>query len=170
MNYRSHSKGISLVETLVSIAIMALLVLCATALLTTTSGTEKRNRAVTEVEWQASALMAAITQSVRNASAITSPATGATSTSLTLTLSGVPAESPTVYSTTSQILFVSKAGGAATRMSSSAVNVTSLSFQNITPSGTKGAVRITMTISSNNPNNKTGLTYSTTRTTTVTLR
>lgn len=163
-------KGFTLVETLVAIAMMSLLMVAAVSMLTGTAKSEKRNRAITEVEFQASAIMYEITQSIRNASAITSPAVGLTSTSLTLALSAVPAEDPTVFSTSSDLVMVSKAGSTALQLSSNTIQVTSLVFENITATSTKGAVRVFLGIKAANPSSKPELEYATTRVTTVTLR
>lgn len=162
-------KGMTLVETLVAIAIMTLLVLSVVSLLASTSKSEKRNRVLTEVEYQASAIIYEITQAVRNASAITSPIPGATSTSLTLSMSSLPAQDPTIFSTGTQSLIVSR-GGNETELSGNSVEVTNLLFENISAPNTKGAVRIYLTLKGVNPNNKPELDYSTFRTTTVTLR
>jgi type II secretory pathway component PulJ len=165
-----RSGGMTLVETLVAIAIMSMLILSVVSLLVDTSKSEKRNRVLTEVEYQASAIIYEIAQSVRNASAITSPAVGATSTSLTLALVSSPSEDPTVFSTSTSAIVVSRGGGGNTELSSSMVEITSLVFENISAPDTKGAVRISLSIRGVNPNNKPELEYSTTRTTTVTLR
>ena len=160
-----------MVETLVAIAIMSLLVVSAVSLLVNTAKNEKRNRAITEVEYQASAIIYEITQSIRNANAITSPASaGATSTSLTLALTSVPAENPTIFSFSSPTITVSRGGGGGRVISSNMIEVTSLVFQNISATSTKGAIRISLAVKSANPNNEPELEYSTARTTTVTLR
>ncbi len=160
----------TLVETLVAIAIMSLLMLAVTSLLVSTSKSEKRNRVLTEVEYQASAIMYEITQSVRNASAINSPATGATSTSLSLEMSGLPSQDPTIFSTSSQAIIVSRGGGGDEVLSGNNVEITNLEFKNISATDTKGAVRISLSIRGTNPGNKPELEYSTNRITTVTLR
>ena len=160
----------TLVETLVAIAIMSIIMLSATALLSNISQNEKRNRSITEVEYQASAIMYEITQSMRNASAVSSPAVGATSTSLTLAMTAIPSQNPTVFSFVFPTVSASKAGGSALALSSNTVEITSLIFQNISASSTKGAVRISLAMKATNPSGKPELVYETSRTTTVTLR
>lgn len=159
-----------MVETLVAIAIMSLLMLTTVSLLTSTSKSEKRNRIITETEYQASAAIYEIAQSVRNASAIVSPAVGATSTSLNLSTASIPSQDPTIFSFSSNTIFVSKGGGVEEPLSSPNVEITGLIFENISAPETKGAVRISLSVSGTNPNNKPELEYSTIRTTTVTLR
>ncbi|MEI6420038.1 MAG: type II secretion system protein [bacterium] len=163
-------KGISLVETLVAVGIMAMLMLAVSSMLMTTSNGEKRNRVISEVEFQATAIIDKISQSIRNASSITTPVVGASSTTLTLDLTSVPSDNPTVYSIDSNTLLVSKGGGPASSLVGSIVKITDLSFQNISAVGSKGAVRVSMKISSVNPNNIDYLNYNTERITTVTLR
>ncbi len=162
--------GISLVETLIAVAIMSILMLSVTSLLVNTSKSEKRNKVLTEVEYQAGAIMYEIAQSVRNASAITGPSVGATSTELTLAVASVPAENPTIFSISALAVLVSRGGSGAIPISSGTVEITSLTFQNISAPSTKGAVRVSLSIQATNPNNKPELAYSTTRVTTVTLR
>lgn len=165
-----RSGGMTLIETLVAIAIMSGLVLVVTSLLVTTSNSEKRNRVISEVEYQASSIVYEIAQSIRNSSSITAPTVGVTANSLTLALVSIPAQNPTVYSTSSQTILVSKGGSANSQLSSNTVLINNLSFQNISAPGTKGAVQIYLTVSSINPGNKSELVYSTSRVTTVTLR
>ncbi len=169
-NKKNTNSGMTLIETLVAIAIMSLLILSVVSLLTSTAKSEKRNRVLTEVEYQASAIIYEIAQSVRNASAITDPIVGATSTSLVLTMTSIPNEDPTVFSTSTTEILVSKGGGVNISLSSGTVEVTNLIFENITAPSTKGAVRINLSIRGANPNNKPELEYSTSRITTVTLR
>jgi prepilin-type N-terminal cleavage/methylation domain-containing protein len=164
------SGGMTLVETLVAIAIMSLLMLTVASLLASTSKSEKRNRVITEVEYQASALIYEIAQSARNASSIVSPLVAATSTTLNLVLSSVPAESPTIFSLTDQALYVSRGGAAAEPISSDTILVTGLTFENISALNTHGAIRVTLNVQGANPNNKPELVYATSRTTTITLR
>jgi prepilin-type N-terminal cleavage/methylation domain-containing protein len=168
--FTKNKKGMTLVETLVAIAIMSLLMLSVVSLLTSTAKSEKRNRVITEVEYQASAIMYEIAQSARNASAITSPVVGASSTSLTLALASIPAEDPTIFSTSTNSIIVSKGGGADKILSGNNVEITNLTFTNISATSTKGAVRISLSLQAVNPGNKPELAYSTNRTTTITLR
>jgi type II secretory pathway pseudopilin PulG len=163
-------RGVTLVETAVAVGIMSVLILVVMSLLYNMSSTENRNRAISEVDWEASSMISQITQSIRNASSITAPVAGASASSLTLALTAVSAENPTVYSTTSLAMYVSKANGTALRISSPNVNVKSLVFQNITASSTDGAVRVTLSVAYNNPLNKPELNYSTTRYVTVSIR
>lgn len=169
-NILNYKKGISLVETLIAVTIMSLLILSVVSLLANLSKSEKHNKVLAEVEYQASAIIYEIAQSVRNASAITSPGIGATSSELILALPSLPNQDPTSFSTSAHLVLANKGGGGINPVSSTMVEVTNLTFQNISAPGTKGAIRIFLSLQATNPNNKPELTYATTRITTVTLR
>lgn len=166
----TRTKGISLIETLVAIAIMSLVVLSATSLFRSLLLQEKRNRAITEVESQAALVLYDISQSVRNATAITAPTTGSSSSSVTLSIPGIPAQNPTVYSYSSRGVWVSYAGGQARRLSSDVVHVSSVAFQNITATGTKGALRVSLGFEYAATSSNSNLVYTTNRVTSITLR
>ncbi len=164
MTYR----GTTLVETLVAVALMALIVLAVAGGLRAAANSEKRVRAVTEVEAQAGAAMYDIAQSIRNATSITSPATSTTAASLTLA-TGVAGQNPTVFATSSTLLTMAQGGGAAVPLTSQNVSVTALSFQNVSTTTAK-AVRVSMTLSFRNTTGQAAFDYAKTYQTTVTLR
>ncbi len=171
MKKYSSQHGMTLMETIIAIAIMAMLVLAAASLISTFMKSERRNRAISETEWQATSLIEQIEQSARNATSITTPATaGSSGSTLTLALTGVTAENPTTYSLSSGALFVIKGLEPSTQISSSLVTVTSFTVTNLTATGTNGTVRIALTLSYKNPSNQPELAYTTTRYTTVTIR
>jgi len=160
----------TLIETLVAIAIMSIVVLSVTSIIVGVGKSERHDRAASETDWEASFILSNIAQSIRNATSVTAPAVGSSSSSLTLSIPNITAENPTVYSTSSQVINVSKGGLAATRLSSPNVTVANLSLQNIKAIGTKGAVRITLSLSYANPSNRPELVYSVTRYLTISIR
>lgn len=170
MNKRKNKKGFTLIETLIAIAIMALLAVCVASLVFSMLRYQERNRSIAEVEYAKSSILYDISQSIRNSNSVSIPAIGATSSSLTLLLPAVSSLSPTIYSIASSTVFVSYAGGSAKPISNTDVEVTSLLFQNITTSGTKGSVRITLGLRSKNYIKRPDLSYSTTAITTVSIR
>lgn len=119
----------------------------------------------------ASSLMDDITQSIRNANSIASPATSTTSTStLVLNMNAVTGEDPTTFTFANKTISVARATSTAYRLTNSNVLVNSVAFQNISASSTRGTVRITLNISYNNSGNDPRLNYATTLITSVTLR
>src|SRR3977135_2703768 len=138
----STSRGFSLVEVLVATGILALVSLTSAALLTGIVHTQQRATASSNVETEANYALYQMTQSMRNASAITAPAASTTSSSLTLALSGVAADSPTVISLSGTTLMIQKGVGSAIALTSPNVQVSNLIFTNVTASGTKGTIRV----------------------------
>lgn len=164
------NKGFSIVELLISIAIMSIVVVVAVTVMRSALNNEKRGRALEEVEWQASFIMNTISQSLRNGTAINSPAAGVTATTTSIAISTIPAENPTVFTLTNGRVTISEAGGSAIPISSTAVTVTTLTFQNVTAGTNEGSIRVTLGLRYNNPNNIPEQSYSTTRVTTVSMR
>lgn len=160
--------GTTLIETVIAIGLMGLLVVAIAAGLRTAGTSEKRVRAVAEVESQAGAAMYQITQRIRNASGITSPATSTTASTLTLP-STVSGQNPTVFALSSGAITMASGGGAAVPLTGTNVNVTSLSFQNVSTTSAR-AVRVIMTVGFRNLTGQTVYDYSNTFYTTVTLR
>ncbi len=145
-----RSRGYSLVETLIAIAIMSLLILAVASLLSVILASEKRNRAVAEVEAQANASLYQVAQSLRNATSITLPATSTTAATLRIA-SSVASENPTILALAGSALVMKKGTAATTTLTSGSVAVSGLAFQNLTASTTKGSVRVGVTFTSVNP-------------------
>lgn len=165
-----HRRGFTLVETLIALGLIAVLAAVVTSMLAAVLKSERRNRVIADVAFQGTALIQAIAQDIRNASAVTSPAAGVTSTSLTLAMASIAAQNPTVYSTTTAAILISRAGAAAIQLSSPTVTITSLTFQNVTAAKTDGAVQVRLVVSSLNPTHSADLNYTSTFITTATLR
>lgn len=163
-------KGFTLVETLVAIAIMSILVLSVVNMIVAMSGQEKRSRAVAEVDSAASGIMEEITQGIRNANGIISPATSTNSTSSLSVRGMVVGENPTTFTLSANTLTLTKGTSTPYRIANRNVTVTSVLFQNITATSTKGSVRITVNVSYNNTANDPTLNYSSRLITTVTIR
>ncbi|MBC7766677.1 prepilin-type N-terminal cleavage/methylation domain-containing protein [Arenimonas sp.] len=164
-------KGFTLVEVLIAIAIMSLLVLSVASMVVAMSVQEKRTRAITEVDSGASSIMDDISQSLRNASSITTPIASTTSTStMTLGMSLIPTENPTLYSFATSTIQVTKGASTPYRMTNKNVIVDSISFQNLSATSTNGTIRVTLKVSYNNTANDAKLNYSTILITTVSLR
>ena len=113
--------------------------------------------------------MEQITQTIRNASGITSPAAGSSASSLTVTVP-TPSFSPTVFSLASGVLQIKEGTGATVSLTNSKVQVTGLTFTNLSASGTNGIVRVSFTLSRVNPNNRNEYDYQKTFITSASLR
>jgi prepilin-type N-terminal cleavage/methylation domain-containing protein len=170
MNSVHQNNGFSLVEVLVAIAIFSLLSLTATTLLISIQRSQQKSVAISVVETEANFALYQITQSIRNASGVTSPIPLATSTSLTLALAALPAENPTKLSLSTTTIVQVKGVSAAASLTGASVKVTNLVFKNLTVTGTKGSVQVVMTIAYANPANAAEKNFVRTYYTTVSLR
>jgi hypothetical protein len=98
--YSAKQTAFTLIELLLYIAIMGSLLISVTLYFAMTADSRVKNQSISEVNQQGAAIMDRITQTVRNASAITTPATTVCSNSLSVTVpTGVL--SPTVFTTNS---------------------------------------------------------------------
>ncbi len=138
--------GYTLIELILYMSIVGSLLTAMTLYFGTSTDARIKSQSVVEVNHQGSLAMDAITQKIRNASSITSPTAGNSAASLTLAMpAGV--DNPTVFDAPSTALRINKAGAGAVALTNSLVQISSLSFTNLTRSGTPGVVRVSFTIS-----------------------
>lgn len=167
MTYASL-RGTTLAETVIAVGILALLILALVTGLRTASTAERNVRAIAEVETQAGYVLQQVSQSVRNAQSISSPATSTAASTLTLATS-VSGQNPTQFALSSSSVTMSYAGGTAQPLTNANVVVTGLSFQNVSTS-TARAVRVTLTLRNAAIATQPELQFARTFYTTVTLR
>ena len=159
-------KGFTLIEMLLYLAILAVVVLALSSFIFLTYSSSIKASTISEVEQQGSQTMSIITQNIRNAASMTSPATG-----------GLPASSFVGTSYTGALLFAQSGnklqitdGAVTTDITSNRVVVSGLSFQNLSRPSTPGVVRISFTLTHINPSNRGEYIYSKTFTSTASLR
>lgn len=149
----SKQRGFTLIELLLYVAIVGSLLIAISLFMALTLDARVKNQTITEVEQQGAAAIDYITQTIRNASAITTPAAGASGASITIT---VPSSSlsPTVFSVTNGVLYVTEGANAAIALTNGKVNVSGINFTNLTRPGTNGIAQISITLSRQNPGGK----------------
>jgi Tfp pilus assembly protein PilW len=148
MKPKVDHRGFTLVEILLYVALMSIMVFSISQLFFTVTGVKIKSRTITEVEQQGVQAMQYMTQTIRNATGVTSPLTGSNGPSLTITVADV-SKSPTIFTLVSGTLYVQEAGGATIPLTSSRVVVSALTFQNLSRSSTSRIVRIAMTVQYN---------------------
>jgi prepilin-type N-terminal cleavage/methylation domain-containing protein len=163
-------RAFSLVEVLIAVAIFSLISLSAVSLLSLILHSQLHQQAVRNVEAEGNYALYQITQSIRNASSVTSPVAGASGSSLTLAVVSLPAENPTVISVSGTTISLKKGTNTAVVLTSPDVQVTSLTVANITASGSKGSVRVSITLANTHAAAHPEASYSETFYTTVSLR
>jgi type II secretory pathway pseudopilin PulG len=154
----NKQSGYTLIELLLYVVIIGTLLTSITYFFGTAVDARVKNQTIAEVNDQGVATMDYITQTVRNASSITSPAAAGTGSSLTLV---VPTGSlnPTIFNLSGTTLQVKEGTGTAVALTSDDIQVSNLTFKNLTGSGTTGIVQISFTLSRVNPNNQNAYDY-----------
>ncbi len=126
MKYRRHNQtGYTLVELLLYIAIVGSLLTAIVFFLGTTVESRLKNETISEVNDQGASIMDTLTQTIRNATSITSPASGASLPALTLV---VPTGtlSPTVFDLSGTLFGLNLDGGTSDTSDHDAMNATKI--------------------------------------------
>ncbi len=150
-------RGFTLIELLLYVGLMAVMLLVSSLFMSFVLEARVKNQVIDEVEQQGLYTMQLIEQTVRNADAINSPAQGVNGASLSLAVP-VP-NNPTVFSLVSGAIQVTEAGGAAVGLTNSRVTASSVSFYNLSRTGTPGVVRIQFTLTHTNPSGRNEYNY-----------
>lgn len=145
--------GFTLIELLLYVSIVGALLLSLTYFFVNSAESRVKNQSISEVNDQAADVMDTITQTIRNATSITSPAAGASAASLTLVVP-TGALSPTVFNLSGTTMQITEGAAAAVALTNGKVQVTGLTFKNLTRAGTGGVVQISFTVNRLNANNK----------------
>jgi prepilin-type N-terminal cleavage/methylation domain-containing protein len=156
-----YQKGYTLIELLLYVAILGTLLTVAVVFFGIVTDARVKNQSIIEVNDQGAAVMDYITQTIRNASSITSPAIGASGTSLTLVVP-TGALSPTVFSLNGVApitIQVKEGAGAQVLLTSNDVQISGLTFKNLSRASTPGVVQVSFTISRVNANSKNEFDY-----------
>lgn len=164
-----NRKGYTLIELLLYVSIAGSLLLAVSLFLGLSTDARIKNQSMSEVNQQGTAAMELITQTVRNADTIASPAAATTGTQLSV---NVPTASlsPTVFSLSGTTLQIKEGSASAIPLTNNKVEVSSLSIKNLTRSSTPGSVQISFTVSRANTSGRNEYSYQRTFTTTVSVR
>lgn len=164
-----NQKGYTLIELLLYVAMIGILLLGASSFFSLSLSARIKSQSITEVNQQGVAAMEYITQTIRNATSITSPAAGATSNSLTLVVPN-GSLSPTIFNLAGSTLQVKEGAAAAIALTNSTIGVGSLTFKNLSRSGTDGIIQISFVVSRTNAGGRPEYNYQQTFTSSVSLR
>ncbi len=170
MTTLQQKSGFTLVELLLYIATASLLLLAISSFAILLSESRIKHRTITEVEQQGQFITELISQAVRNAEAVTSPAVGSSGTSLVLDVVDT-ANDPTSFSVSSGTLQMARGSGPTTLdLSSSAVTVSGFTVTNLSRNNTSNSVKIEFTVTSVNPTGRNEFDFEQSFTTTATVR
>jgi Tfp pilus assembly protein PilW len=139
-------RGFTLIELLLYTAISATLLLAISIFLSMLLQSQTKNQTIVEVEQQGTMAMQIITQTIRNATAINSPAQGTSASLLSENVLDI-SKSPTIFDLLSGVLRIKEGAGSAISLTNNRVAVSNLTFQNLSRPGTPGTIRIQFTVS-----------------------
>lgn len=169
MEAKKSQKGFTLIELLLYVAATSIMLLAISIFISILLQSRVKNQTIAEVEQQGLRVMQLITQTGRNAEAITSPAIGASASSLTLDV--IPAASdPTIFDLVSGIIRIKEGAGSAIALTNTRVTASALTFQNLSRASTPGTVRIQFTLTHSNPEGRNEYAFAKTFTGSATLR
>lgn len=138
-------KGFTLIELLFYVAISSVLLLVISVFLSSLLQSRVKNQTIAEVEQQGAQVMQIITQTIRNAQSITSPAQGISASSLTLDVVATTSD-PTIFDLSNGAIRIKEGAASALPLTNSRVTASALTFQNLSRSDTPGTVRIQYTL------------------------
>lgn len=131
----------TLIETLVYTAIFSMFVLTLSSFANMTNSNRLRNQTMQEVNYQGSQAMYIMTQSIRNASAITVPVISNSGTALNIeTLD--PLTNPTVFYISTSTLYMIEGTSDPVALTNNRVAIQNLVFSNFSRTSTPGTVRV----------------------------
>jgi len=139
---KNYQKGFTLIELLLYIAIASIIVFTTASMLRFTLESRVKNQTIAEVEQEGAQVMQLITQTVRNATAISSPTIGASGASLSV--------DTTVFDLSGGAIRIKEGAGAAVNLTSSKITVSSLNFQNLSRVSTPNIARVSFTVTYTN--------------------
>ncbi len=146
MPFKQKSSGFTLVELLLYVSIAGVLLTSAVVLLGSILEARTKGEVIAEVEEQGYGVMERITQTVRNADAVTAPGPGGTSPTLTLQVFD-GTKTPTVFSVSSGVLHLKEGSADAVPLTNSRVTVSDFSVRNLAVADAPDSVRVSFTLS-----------------------
>jgi type II secretory pathway pseudopilin PulG len=167
--YSPDQHGYTLIELLLYISIIGGLLTAVTLFFGTAIDTRIKTQSIAEVDQQGALAADTIAQTIRGADSITLPSSGTSAASMSLAVPTV-ALSPTVINLNGTTLQIKEGGSPVTALTSPNVQVTGLTFVNLTRASTPGIVQVTFTVARTNISGRNEYSYQKTFTTSTALR
>lgn len=138
---RERNSGLTLIELLLYVGISSVVLLAVAGFLGSILNTRVKNQTINEIEQQGNQNMQLITQTVRNATAINSPAAGVSAASLSINVPE-PTDSPTVFDVVDGVLRITKGTADPVALTSPVAEVVNITFDNLSIASTPGTIRV----------------------------
>ncbi len=149
-----RSEGFTLVELLLYVTIASAILMVISLFLGALLQSRIKNQTMAEVEQQGAQAMYTILRVARSADSINTPSTGSTTGTLALSIPAIPANNPSSVSLSSGAIMITEGLGSPIALTNNQVTVSNLSFENVSRVGTSGSVRVSFTITYNNPSGR----------------
>lgn len=146
---KTASRGFTLLELLLYVSLATIMLLATALFLSLLLESRVKNQTIAEVEQQGAQVMQTVTQTLRNATALTAPARGVSSSSLSLTTL-TAANNPTVFSLSGGVIHITKGAASTVPLTNSRIIASGLVFSNLSRLGTPGVVHVQFTLSAVN--------------------
>lgn len=166
--YKNNS-GFTLVELLLYVAISSIVLLVASLFMATLLESQVKNQTIAEVNQQGIQVMQNITQTVRNSNVISTPATGASNTSLSINTS-LSSTTPTIFDLSGGVIRVKEGVNTVIPLTNNKVIASNLTFFNLSRTGTPGVVKVSFTLSAVNNSNRNEYSFTETFTDSASLK
>lgn len=141
-----NGAGFTLVELMLYVGISSILLMSTSFFMSALLTSRVKNQTIAEVDQQGMQVMHVITQALRNASTINSPAQGASGPSLSLnTYTG--SLNPTIFNLSGGVISITEGVATPVALNNSRVSVSALTFYNLSRGGTPGTIRVQFTLS-----------------------
>ena len=165
-----QNSGYTLLELLLYISVSAVMLLAISLTLSTFLEAKIKNQTVSEIDGEGTQVMQLMTQTIRNATAINSPALGTNDNALSLTVTD-PAKSPTLLNLLGTEIEMTEGANPSISLTNTLQSIASnLTFENLSRVGTTGTIAISFTLSHINPSGRNEYNYSRTFYGSATLR
>ena len=151
--------GFTLIEILLYITLATMIVMTIILFFLMILAGRQRSVAIAEVDTQGSQIMRYLSYNLRNADGVNTPATGDSSSILSVQSSD-PNLDPINFYVDGSMLYVEESLSDTYELSSSRVEISNVSFTNITANNSPTLIKIEFTLSYRNPDNKKELDYS----------
>ena len=150
----------TLIEIVIYVTILATILTVVSSLFVTFLSARAKEQVVIEVEQQGNQVMQIITQTIRNAKVLNSPALAASTTSMSLNVVD-SAKSPTVFTLNTGTIQIQEGSAAAVNLTSNRVTASALTFRNLSRNATiPQIVRIQFTLTHVNGGKRNEYNYS----------
>ena len=150
MKHHRAQQGFTLIELLLYVAISSVMLLAISLFLSTLLQSRIKNQTIAEVEQQGLQVMQLVTQTLRNADVINSPAQGASASVISVNTYNA-ANNPTMFDLSGGVVRITEGAGSAVVLTNSRVTVSGLTFQNFSQNNTPGTIGIQFVITYINP-------------------